>query len=368
MPKIAYLFGAGASAGEMSQKGAPEPIHMTAIVDGIVDRMSSDRRELPDNVGKNLSQNVANLLMDDVNIEQLITLYERSGTTEHVETALELKRLFRVELEKRVRNADVNHEPALFAALLDMHSLTQLDEQLILVLTTNYEDLIEQAMQDVLGGVNYVIKTAPTNGTYDLKDELVPFLKLHGSFNWKNESPIMIQNDIENEGEPVWIPPGVAKNRENYPFDLIWGKARELLDCDVLRIIGSSLSMNDWELVSLVHATQNFRTDQQPAYAIEIIDYPSRCKVFKDQHKYLNIKTVLEIPEFSTYLIRSYLPARIGTDVSEEELMRIGEQYLGDSENIFAHWLRAKGEALSNIGVQLETEKGYFKEFVIAGL
>ena len=45
--------------------------------------------------------------------------------------------------------------------------------------------------------------------------------------------------------------------------DLIWDKARELLDCDVLRIIGSSLSMNDWELVSLVHTTQKLRKSKR---------------------------------------------------------------------------------------------------------
>ena len=36
MPKIAYLFGAGASAGEMNQRGALKNILMDDIIDGII--------------------------------------------------------------------------------------------------------------------------------------------------------------------------------------------------------------------------------------------------------------------------------------------------------------------------------------------
>ena len=333
---------------------------MYDIIEGILAKVSRGSRELP--------QDIAKYLADEVNIEQLITLYEAAGTTEHIDAARDLKSLFREELEERVRGASPDYEPALFAALLDMHSLQHLDEQLILVMTTNYEDLIEQAMQDVFGAVNYVIKTDPTNGPYDLSENPVPFLKLHGSFNWKNESPVMIQSTINEERDVIWIPPGVAKNREDYPFDLIWGKARELLDCDVLRIIGSSLSMNDWGLVSLVHTTQKPRADRQTPYSIEIIDYPSKCRRIKNEHKYLNMSTVLDIPEFSDYLVRSYSPAQIGTTVPEERLEQMGEQYLQPPENMFAHWLRAKGEALFNGGISLGTTKGYFENFVFTGL
>ncbi len=359
MPKIAYLFGAGASEGELKQRGALKSILMDGIREGIISKLSKE----PDPS----LEDVSNDLSADANIEQLITLYEASGTREHIEVARRLKGLFRKELQERVRESGDSFLAALFAPLLDMHSLPSLDEQLVVILTTNYEDLIEQAMQAVNGGINYLIKTVPSDAQYVLNDRDVPILKLHGSFNWKNKSPVVVQKAIEDEEDVIWIPPGVAKKREYYPFDLIWSKARELLDCDVLRIIGSSLSMNDWELVSLVHTTQKLRTDQKPPYAIEVIDYPRQCTQIKDQHKYLNIRTILEIPEVRDYLVRMYLPAYIGGSVADERLEEIAA-YLTPPENMFALWLRAKGEALYYNDRPIATAKGYFEKFVLAGL
>lgn len=360
MPKIAYLFGAGASEGEIKHRGALKSILMNGIIDGIVSKLSKEPRPK--------LEDVTNYLTEDANIEQLITLYESSGTAEHIQTAQTLKTLFREELEERVVGPGPDYAPGLFAALLDMHSLEGLDEKLIVVLTTNYEDLIEQAMQAVYGKVNYVIKTVPADGPYVLSNDEVPILKLHGSFNWKNESPVMIQRAISDEQDIIWIPPGVAKKRESYPFDLIWGKARELLDCDVLRIIGASLSMNDWELISLLFTTQKLRTDKKSSYIIEIIDYPDRCGKIKEQYKYLDIRGIFEIPEVREYLVKAYLPRHIGLDVAEERLEKIAQEYLQPPENMFAHWLRAKGEALYYSGVPIGTPRGYFEQFVLAGL
>ena len=129
MPKIAYLFGAGASAGEMDERGASMGILMVDIIRGILAKVNRGALKLP--------QNVANYLNENVNIEQLITLYEASGTTEHVEAARDLKSMFREELEERVSSSSADYKPALFAALLDMHSLQDLNEQLVLVMTTN---------------------------------------------------------------------------------------------------------------------------------------------------------------------------------------------------------------------------------------
>lgn len=359
MPKIAYLFGAGASEGEFKQRGGLKSILMNDIIQGVMTRINTEEKlELAD---------VPNLLAQDVDIERLITLYEASGIAKDIRAARLLKTLFRLELEERIVELGGDYETGLFAALLDMHLVEGLDEQLIVVMTTNYEDLIEQAMQAVYGSVNYLIKTIPTDAPYVLSNDNVPILKLHGSFNWRNESPVMVENAIGDDQDLLWIPPGVAKKRESYPFDLIWGKARELLDCDVLRVVGSSLSMNDWELVSLVHTTQKLRTDQQPQYTIEIVDYPSTCRRIKDQHKYLNMKTVLEIPEVRDYFVRSYVPASMTSSLTEEKLEELADEFLAQ-ENIFAHWLRAKGEALQTKGVPIDTDSGYFKQFVLAGL
>ena len=58
--------------------------------------------------------------------------------------------------------------PTPLSCLIDMHSITRLNEKLVLILTTNYEDLIEKAMEQVHGGINYVVKTTRKDGIYHL--------------------------------------------------------------------------------------------------------------------------------------------------------------------------------------------------------
>lgn len=357
--KVAYLFGAGASQGELSQNG----ILRSILMPDIAYEISRKIRE------KNMESlaDVSNDLVSGVDIEHLITLYEASGTREHNEIAKALKTLFREKIQERIAELGGSFFPTLFASLIDMHSIAGLDEELVLILTTNYEDLIEKAMQHVKGGINYSIKTISKDSYYCVKEDTIPILKLHGSFNWKNEFPIIIQSEIEEEEDVIWIPPGVVKRRDYYPFNVIWGKARELLECDILRVIGSSLSRNDWELVSLIYTTQQLRTDGKPPYTIELIDYPEPCEVLKEQYQYLNIKTILEIPEVREYLIQTYLVGDIGKrEVSEEKIKGIA-RYIG-KENIFALWLRAKGEKLYYDGISLTTKNRYFEQFVKSGL
>jgi hypothetical protein len=228
--KVAYLFGAGASQGELSYGDAPKSILMQAIADGIALKMSRGAyRRL---------RVVSNDLVEGINIEDLITLYEMSGTREHSEVAEKLKTLFRNEIEETIGQLGGSFTPALFTALIDMHSISRLGEELVLILTTNYEDLIEKAMQLVKGGINYSIKTICAADYYRIKEDGVPILKLHGSFNWKNSYPIRVQKKIRKEKDIIWIPPGVVKKRQYYPFDVVWGRARELLECDTLRIVG----------------------------------------------------------------------------------------------------------------------------------
>lgn len=358
--RIAYLFGAGASQGELSQNGFPKSLLMPELTYEIARKIREENIE-------SLAA-VSNDLVSGADIEHLITLHEASGTREHNEIAKILKTLFREKIQERINELGSSFFPTLFASLIDMHSIAGLNEELVLILTTNYEDLIEKAMQRVQGGINYSIKTVSKETDYCVKEDTTPILKLHGSFNWKNEFPIVIQSEIEQEEDVIWIPPGVVKRREYYPFNVVWGRARELLECDILRIIGSSLSRNDWELVSLIHTTQQLRTDGRPPYIIELIDYPERCEQLKEQYNYLSIRTILEISEVQEYIIRTYLVADIGKrEVSEEKIKGVAK-YIGGRENIFAFWLRAKGEKLHYDGIPLTTKEGYLEQFVKSGL
>lgn len=359
--KVVYLFGAGASQGEFSYYGSPVRILMQDIVDGISRRIESEHIESLFDVNNELT-------IEGIDVEHLITLYESSGTQKHSEVAKGLKKLFREEIQARISSLGESFSPTLFASLIEMHSIPDFDEELAAILTINYEDLIERAMQDVKGGINYLMKVINRHGSYRLEETSVPILKLHGSFNWKNEYPIAVVDNIEHEEEVLWIPPGVVKRREYYPFSLIWGRAKEIMECDILRIIGCSLSRNDWELVSLLYTTQNLRTDGR-SYRIELIDSPERSARIKGEYKYLGMDTILDVPVVRDYLIREYFPHHTGKPVTEEIENELREGITSDKYNIFAIWLRAIGEKLREEGISLAVGEGnYFENFIRSGL
>ena len=360
--RIVYLIGAGASQGELSEKDAPRGILMSEIATGMSLKIRRKNIRILWDVNNELST-------PGIDVEHLITLYEASGTKKHSKIAKRLKELFREEIEERINELGDSFFPTLFASLIDMHSIQGLDEELRGILTLNYEDLIEQAMQLVKGGINYSIKTINNHNSFSIKEDTIPILKLHGSFNWKNEYPISVENKIKEEEDVLWIPPGVVKRREIYPFSMIWGKAKELLECDILRIIGCSLSRNDWELVSLLYSTQKLRTDKKQ-YKIELIDYPERCEELLKQYIYLNMVAFLDIPEVRKHLINEYFPRFAGQDnVPEDVLEELKAFITPEKHNLFAIWLRAKGENLLNKGFSLKTgAENFFEKFVLSGL
>jgi len=359
--KVVYLFGAGASQGEVSLYGSPTRILMQDIVDGISSRIARERIEALLEVNNELT-------IEGIDVEHLITLYESSGTQKHSLIAKELRRLFREEILARISSLGGSFSPILFASLIEMHLIPDFDEELVAILTINYEDLIEHAMHLVKGGINYLMKIINRHPTYNVEETSIPILKLHGSFNWKNEYPIVLAGAIESEDDVLWIPPGVVKRREYYPFSLIWGRAKELLECDILRVIGCSLSRNDWELISLLYTTQKLRTDGR-SYRMELIDSPVTCERIKEDYKYLKIQTILDIPVVRDYLIREFFPHYAGKPVTEEILNELRQGITSDRYNIFAIWLRAMGEKLRDSGISLAIGGGnYFENFVKSGL
>lgn len=353
--KVAYLFGAGATQGELNRYDGVTRILMEDIAYGISQKIRDSKIELLYSVSNALTE-------DEVDVEHLITLYETSGTQKGSEIARKLRGLFREEIQEKINKLGNSFFPTLLAALIDMHNINGLNEELVAILTINYEDLIERAMQNVAGGINYSIKNI-NHTSFNIKEDSVPILKLHGSFNWKNDYPISIENDLSKEEDILWIPPGVIKRREFYPFDMIWGKAKELLDCDIVRVIGCSLSRNDWDLISLLFTTQQLRSDEK-SYTIELIDYPERCEKIRDQYRYLEITPILKIPEVREYIIQNVLLEFADGDLSEEKIKSIGEYITEDKYNIFTIWLQAKGDKLLADSIQITTENSVFRRFI----
>lgn len=360
--RVVYLFGTGASQGEISSSDDAIRICMNDIKDDILQRITNDDIKELKIVSNELSE-------DNCDVEHLITLYEATGTYEHKKIALELKRLFREEIQKKLKLLGSDYKTKLFSALIDMYQINEIDEVIKGIITLNYEDLLEKAVMDVLGSINYSLDIKSDNKYINnINPNQFPVLKLHGSFNWKNEFPINVidEDNITNDDEILWIPPGVEKKKDNYPFSLLWGKAKEILLCDILRVVGCSLSRNDWGIISLLYSTQKLNS-QKNEYTIEIIDYPITAEKIKKIYSYLKICPFMEIPEVKKYMISTYKPACIGTTIPDSEMKEIEKNITPEKTNIFDLWLKAKGDDLIDKGFSLDTNSSKFKNFYEGG-
>ena len=353
--RVAYLIGSGATEGAAKFHGFQKSLLMEGLQDDISELLR--KKEIPG------IQWAMNELETGANLERLVSLFEYSGTSKHLEIAKVLRKAFRTVLEKRIGEISKDFIPELMVALVDMHRIKGLEEEVVAIFTTNYEDLIERSVQKIHGGINYPIQVIPNGITYPMAKHAPPILKLHGSFNWKSEYPISFAG-LGDHDDGIWIPPGVMKRKESYPFNILWGKAKELLDCDILRIIGSSLSQNDWELVALISIAQGMGYRSEPAFSIELINSPRTKNEIVKTHHYLDVVGLDDIPEVREYIKKTYYP--IDTPVDEN---KFGEALkLALDRNQFELWLRAKGEKMLYDDISLDTESNDFKDFISRGL
>jgi len=373
---IVYLIGAGASHAEISSDGVTDGLIMSSVTTGILDETV---RRLEDNNGKTPSLTVQekqalNRIRDilssvpenqNIDVEQLITLCEYSELPEKISIADNLRTLFRDVTLSRIHRSQIE-QPKLMSALIDLHEITDLNEQLCGILTLNYDNFIEKALRANGKRICYGIDLSASGGDSKMHSEAeVTLLKLHGSFDWKRGLPISIKDEIENESDVLWIPPGVAKNYERYPFNIIWGKAAELLCCDILRVIGCSLNRNDWGLVTLLYTSIMLMSDGH-SFPIELINYLDDCVTMKNAYVYLdNMKSVIELPVIRQYYQNTFLPAKSSSsddyEISLEDFLKRSSN---PQLNVFDFWLRAKGDELERSGASLMTASGIFRKYI----
>lgn len=360
--RVVYLLGTGATQAEASLVDERIRLGITDIKDGVLRKIGERKiRKLKD---------VKNELTGEyADVEQLITLYESSNSDKHKKVARSLRGLFREEILDQIERLDRSSfavrgrfTPRLCSALIDMHDIEGLGETLCGIMTLNYEDMIERAAQSAKRGVNYSLDFSETvKSRIKVRKNGVLILKLHGSFNWRNEFPLSVEDKIEREEDVLWIPPGVEKHNEMYPFNVIWGKARELLNCETLRIVGCSLSRNEWHLVSMLYGTQKLNR-MKKEYDVEIISPPEAGRKIKTEYPHLRIKIIYEIKEVKDFVVRSLYPlsSQISPTVIKDETII---EYL-TNKNIFDTWLRAKGEDLMYRGISLDTPKHIFSDYI----
>ena len=290
--RVVYLIGAGGTHGSIKATGSPRGMLMRDLnplfADEVHNLLERKRSFVP------LQDVVNRLVLDDADIEHLITFFDESPSVLHRNFAAELRRIFERVLRRElalVKKEQGEARIGLFSALLDMHEVQGIGEKLTGILTLNYDDYIEAAAKTVYGNtVDFGL--GPVEGSGDS----VSLLKLHGSFQWQGVWPIRASK--ARPYRSAWIPPGIRKVKDHYPFNLVWGRARDLLDCDVLRVVGCRLGGNDWDLISLLFSTRYSNANRIEPYLVEIIDSPSHAERLKGQYPYLDLRSMLEIDTF----------------------------------------------------------------------
>lgn len=269
-----------------------------------------------------------------VDIEKLISLLSATGVDSQSKLAERMRLLYFEEIRKRLVAAKIIRRPRLATALLQMHRNDKFRdevEQLTGVFTTNHDGLLQVAFQNVFGAVDvgfpFVSKDLDS-----ATSALPPLLQLHGSFSWTFSIPPRIttlRRDSKYSVNTMWIPPTVLKESKNYPFNKISAVAYEILcrRCDVLRIIGASLTQNDWNVLTLLFNAQRHRELRRGTpFLIELI--VSRATGEKIQATCSYLKKTIPV---------NYLSDGDFSEYSENDLP-------ADSElrNVFAYWLKEK--------------------------
>lgn len=363
--RVVYLIGAGASHGSVSSAGCKRSTLMSAL--GLP--LATAVRELVCFKSKKygtLKGLVNNIINDEVDFEHIITFFDESPSAIHRQFADELRHVFAKVLKKELHEIkqDIGKERfALYSALLDMYLIKGCPEVLNGILSINYDEYIEGAARVVGETINYGF------GVQNIENAKRSFLllKLHGSFNWKDIWPIEITG--RGTKNPLLISPGIQKAKNRYPFNVLWGLARDVLDCDVLRVVGCRLSGNDWDLISLLFSTRNVHGTTTRPYVIEVIDSPKRAFQLKKQYPYLEVCSVFELKDrdigdhFVSELLGGPPRAFEGLDHTDRE-KALTRDYGGI--NWFRMWLQHKAEAFERDPsiMSTDTESGQFQKLL----
>lgn len=327
--QVVYLFGAGATQAEADYLGARR-----------VNLLMRDSDKLGEGVSTRILNQIGPLgkpyLSEDrgVDIEKLISLLVACGVDRHSKLAERMRQHYFDEIRTSLVTAKIIDRPQLAIALLELHMIQPFRDEveaLAGIITTNHDGLLQNASQEVLGGVNLGFPFASDDITMVEPASAPPILQLHGSFTWRFGVPVRVsqlQEASKYLPDTTWIPPTILKESKNYPFTKLPGLAYELLakQCDVLRIVGASLTQNDWNILSLIFNAQRHRLHvKAAAFRIELILPQADGEYIKKDCSYLNNITPIGY-------------------ITDGQFADYKENLSPDSEmnNVFAYWLKEK--------------------------
>ena len=357
--RVAYLLGAGATQACVSRTGTPHRLLMQDLSLDLARKVNQIVSSPPYN-HSSLVHLVNTVVDEEIDFEHIITFLDNAPSALHRKLANELKRAFEEVLRERLDaiRKDVGVDPTeLYAVLIDLHNIPNHPEHLQAILTTNYDEYIEKAIDRIPGtrpdfGINV---TSTQTGSPGPK-----LLKLHGSLGWHDTLPI---SGHHATGDTLWIPPGIQKAKQHYPFNMLWGLAHELLHCDILRIIGCRLAPNDWDLISLLFTMRHVNYPTLPK--IEVIDSPQHVETLKDQYPYLEIQSMLEVEPIGSRLVNELTgaPLRPYAQLREGDRQELIER-LGTTNNWFDLWLTQKVELTYEDLDSISTPAGIVATFI----
>lgn len=306
--KIVYLFGAGATHAEILNllDGQPEEVieKNGLLISHVSQRVMGKAQSIP---GFKNGVEFVTSPEGRINIELLISLLEANQVNGGATKVKKLKSLVQRDIVSKLSETRRGRF-FLHRALLELHSLIEQKEELLGIISLNYDQILDDAYRQQFG-------VSPNYNHTSEKGNEIPLLKLHGSFNWKRLNNYGKKHDVEI------IPLGINKNYLIPPYNFIWGKAFDILTkCDILRVIGCSLSQNDLGLVDLL-----FKAHLEKGAPLEI-------QIINRDH------TAREIKNNYGFFPNIILPLKI-----EETLIADTN---GLESNPFKTWLKAKGDRM----------------------
>lgn len=271
MEKIVYLFGTGATQAEIFNSGWPGNVLMSSINQSVY-KKSKDRKGKYAELIEGLS-----ISPDDINIEQIISLFEdfnESGNKKFKELINEVREIFHSVVLENLLNNGMYVSSKIATLLFQLYkkcpsAIGKHGEELTGVLTVNFDSNLENAFLKSYNGINYGMKIQYKDFKHN--DACPPLLKLHGSFNWRGNDPVIASSKFEfkkPDDESRWLRPSVFKKPVSI-YQELWNNASKILsNSDVLRIIGCSLRNEDWTLISLIFQSQIINKE---SFRIELI-------------------------------------------------------------------------------------------------
>lgn len=328
--QVVYLFGAGATQAEVDYLGA-RPVNL----------LMRDNDKYGEGVSTRILKQIGRegrpFSGEDrgIDIEKLISLLAASGVDTHSKLAERMRQHYFEEISTGLVKSKIIERPQLAVGLLEMHQNNSFRgevEDLTGIITTNHDGLLQIASQEVFRAVNLGFPFASEDVTPANSDPVPPILQLHGSFTWTFGVPVEVttlRKGSKYSADTTWIPPTILKESKKYPFNKLTGLAYEILakQCDVLRVVGASLTQNDWNVLSLIFNAQRHREHVKgAAFRIELIMPQKDGENIQSDCSYL--KNITPI---------GYLTEGQFADYKEPDLP-------ADSEvrNVFAYWLKEK--------------------------